>query len=334
MKRLVMIVAGLLVVPFLSQAAPPELTETAVLTFAPNVPPPVTRRKPALVKVALTTDEVVGDLMEGIDSATKYKFWTFNGHVPGPFIRVRVGDTIEVALTNPKSSAMVHNVDFHAVTGPGGGAAATAAEPGETKIARFKMLNPGFFTYHCAAPPVPDHIANGMYGVILVEPEKGLPNVDHEYYVMQSEFYTKGAFGDEGLQQYSPEKGAAENPTYVVFNGSVGSLQGPNALKANVGDKIRIYYGNIGPNLVSSFHVIGTIFDQVFQEGSLTHPAQNVQTTVVPAGGSAVVELQTPVPGNFTLVDHSIFRMQKGALGTLTVTGKADPEIYSTVQPK
>jgi nitrite reductase (NO-forming) len=334
MRNKLFLLLSVLVMPLVSWAALPTQTETANLTFAPNVPPAITRKKPAIVKVMLTTEEKIGDLMEGIDNGTKYKFWTFNGHVPGPFIRVRVGDTIEVTLSNPKESGMVHNVDFHAVTGPGGGAAVTSVAAGETKTARFKMLNPGVFTYHCAAPPVPDHIANGMYGLILVEPEKGLPKVDREFYVMQSEFYTKGEFGDEGLQEYSPEKGAAEHPTYVVFNGKVGSLNGENAIKAKVGDKIRIYFGNIGPNLVSSFHVIGTIFDRVYREGSLSDYTQNVQTTVVPAGSASVVELKTPVPGNFTIVDHSIFRIQKGALGTLTVTGAEAPDIYSTVGQK
>lgn len=334
MKSKLILFLGLLMLPFAGRAASSEPTETAVLTFAPNVPPAITRRKAAVVKVALTTEEKIGDLMEGIDNGTKYKFWTFNGHVPGPFIRVRVGDTIEVTLTNSKDNGMVHNVDFHAVTGPGGGAVVTAVAPGETKTARFKMLNPGIYTYHCAAPPVPDHISNGMYGLILVEPEKGLPKVDHEYYVMQSEFYTQGEFGAEGLQEYSPEKGAAEKPTYVVFNGKVGSLQGKSALAANVNEKIRIYFGNIGPNLISSFHIIGTIFDCVYREGSLSDPTHNVQTTVVPAGSAAVVELRTPVPGNFSLVDHAIFRIQKGALGTLTVKGTAAPDIYSVVEPK
>jgi nitrite reductase (NO-forming) len=325
---------SLLMLPLVGRAAAPESTETAVLTFAPNVPPTITRKKPAVVKVALTTEEKIGDLMEGIDNSTKYKFWTFNGHVPGPFIRVRVGDTIEVTLANSTESGMVHNVDFHAVTGPGGGATVTSVAPGETRTARFKMLNPGLYTYHCAAPPVPDHISNGMFGLILVEPEKGLPKVNREFYVMQSEFYTKGEFGDEGLQEYSPEKGAEEKPTYVVFNGKVGSLQGSNVLKASTGDSIRIYFGNIGPNLVSSFHVIGTIFDRVYREGSLDNPTPNVQTTMVPAGSAAVVELKTPVPGNFSLVDHSIFRIQKGALGILAVTGAAAPDIFSAVEQK
>jgi nitrite reductase (NO-forming) len=318
--------------PALAWAAAPAETETAAMTFAPNVPPAITRRKPALVKVAMMTQEKVGALMEGIESSTTYKFWTFNGHVPGPFIRVRVGDTVEVTLTNPKESGMVHNVDFHAVTGPGGGAVITAVAPGESKTGRFKMLNPGLYIYHCAAPPVADHIANGIYGLILVEPEKGLPKVDKEYYVMQSEFYTVGEFGDEGLQTYSPDKGAAEKPTYVVFNGKVGSLQGAGALKANVGDTVRVYFGNIGPNLISSFHIIGTIFDTVYREGSLSEPTHNVQTTVVPAGSASVIELRTPVPGNFTLVDHAIFRIQKGALGTLSVAGPDAPDIYQSIQ--
>jgi nitrite reductase (NO-forming) len=334
MKNKLLLMFSLLALPLVSRAASTEQLENAPMSFAPNVPPAISRKKPAVLKVKLTTEEKVGDLMEGIENGTKYKFWTFNGHVPGPFIRVRVGDTIEVTITNPKENGMVHNVDFHAVTGPGGGAAVTSVAQGETKTARFKMLNPGVYTYHCAAPPVPDHIANGMYGLILVEPEKGLPKVDREFYVMQSEFYTKGEFGDEGLQEYSAEKGAAERPTYVVFNGKVGSLQGANALKANVGDSIRVYFGNIGPNLVSSFHIIGTIFDRVYREGSLSDPTHNVQTTVVPAGSATMVELKTPVPGNFTIVDHSIFRIQKGALGTLTVTGAAAPDIYSTVENK
>lgn len=334
MKNKLILLLGLLVMPLVSWAVAPEQLESAAMTFAPLVPPAVNRTKPAVVKVNLITEEKVGDLMEGMETGTKYKFWTFNGRVPGPFIRVRLGDTIEVTITNPKDSGMVHNVDFHAVTGPGGGAAVTSVAAGETKTARFKMLNPGLYTYHCAAPPVPDHIANGMYGLILVEPEKALPKVNREYYVMQSEFYTKGEFGDEGLQEYSPEKGSAEHPTYVVFNGKVGSLNGANALKANVGETVRVYFGNIGPNLLSSFHIIGTIFDKVYREGSLSDPTHNVQTTVVPAGSATVVELKTPVPGNFTIVDHSIFRIQKGALGTLTVVGPAAPDIYKTIEPK
>lgn len=309
-----------------------EMTEQAKLTFAPEVPPQIARKTPAVVRVDLETVEKEDLLMTGLDKDTRYLFWTFNGKVPGPFVRVRVGDTMELHITNPKESGMDHNVDFHAVTGPGGGAKVSLVKPGETKVAKFKMLNPGLYVYHCAAPPVTHHIANGMYGLILVEPQEGLSKVDREFYVMQGEFYTKNEFGSEGLQSFAPEKAEAEHPTYVVFNGRVGSLQEERALKAMVGEKVRIFFGNGGPNLVSSWHVIGEIFERVYREGSLDDPTRNVQTTLVPAGSASVVELQLEVPGDYTLVDHSIFRIEKGALGSLHVEGKPHPEIYSEVK--
>ena len=311
--------------------APPKglPVEDAVLTTAPNVPPAITRKSPALVRVKLETKEVEGTLMESIDEPTKYVFWTFNGTAPGPFIRVREGDTLELALTNHSSMDMTHNIDLHAVTGPGGGAAVTLAKPGETKTARFKMLAPGLYVYHCAAPPVTEHIANGMYGMILVQPKKGLPKVDREFYVLQSEFYTKEEKGKEGLVHFDADKAAAENPTYVVFNGKVGSLMEEGALQAKVGQTVRVYFGNAGPNKTSSFHIIGTIFDRVWREGAIgAAPEQNVQTTVVPPGGSTIVDLTLRVPGNYTLVDHAIFRLEKGAAGLLHAEGAAAPEIY------
>ncbi|MBI4051987.1 MAG: nitrite reductase, copper-containing [Elusimicrobia bacterium] len=310
-----------------------EETEVARLTFAPQVPPPIARKKPAVVKVHLETPEVDGILMEGLSEPTKYTFWTFNGHVPGPFIRVRQGDTLELSLANPKTSIMSHNIDLHAVTGPGGGAAVTLAKPGETVKARFKMLNSGLYVYHCAAPPVTDHIANGMYGLILVEPPDGLPKADREFYVMQGEFYTKEEFGKEGLVTYDREKALEEEPTYIVFNGKHGALMEEGALKAKVGEKVRIYFGNGGPNKISSFHVIGEIFDRVYREGGMAEPGDaNIQTTLVPAGGAAMVEFKLEVPGAYTLVDHAIFRIEKGAVGQLQVTGKEAPEIYRTVK--
>jgi nitrite reductase (NO-forming) len=309
--------------------------EHAVLTTAPSVPPAIARRTPATVKVSLETKEVDGVLMEGLANPTKYHFWTFNGTVPGPFIRVREGDTLELTLTNDKASTMPHNIDLHAVTGPGGGAAVTLAQPGESKTVRFKMLAPGLYVYHCAAPPVTDHIANGMYGAILVEPKAGLSKVDKEFYVMQSEFYTKEEMGFEGMTTFDPAKAAEEEPTYVVFNGRNGALMEDGALKAKVGERVRVYFGNIGPNKISSFHIIGTIFDKVYQEGGLggdEHPLRNIQTTAVPAGGAAIVEFTLKVPGNYTLVDHSIFRLGKGAVGLLTAEGAPAPDIYSEVK--
>lgn len=322
--------AILLLAPVFAAAQP---VEKAVLTTAPNVPPPITRKTPAVVQVELEAKEVVGNLMESIGEPTQYSFWTFNGTVPGPFIRVREGDTLELTLKNSMNSSMKHSIDLHAVTGPGGGAALTLTDPGATTKTRFKMLVPGLYVYHCAAPPVSDHIANGMYGMILVEPKAGLPKVDKEFYVLQSEFYTKQELGFEGLATYDPLKAAAENPTYIVFNGKHGSLMEEGALQAKVGEKVRIYFGNAGPNKTSSFHVIGTILDKVYRDGSLSSPpARGIQTTTVPPGDATIVELTPKVPGNYTLVDHAIFRLEKGAVGILHADGPEAPEIYAAVK--
>ncbi len=300
----------------------------AIVTSAPQVPPPVNRDHPAKVIVSVDTTEQVGRLADGVE----YIFWTFGGTVPGPFIRVREGDLVEFHLNNRPDSKMPHNIDLHAVTGPGGGATSSFTAPGHTTQFSFTALNPGLYVYHCATAPVGMHIANGMYGLILVEPEDGYPEVDREFYVMQSEFYTKGDFGEEGLRPFDMDEALAENPDYVVFNGSVGALQGDNAIRAEVGETIRLFVGNGGPNLVSSFHVIGEIFDTVYVEGGdlLNH---NVQSTLVPAGGSAIVEFKVEVPGKLHLVDHSIFRaFNKGALGTIDVQGESDVAVYSGQQ--
>ncbi len=300
-------------------------SEEAVLTLAPAVPPPVARDQPVRVVVNLETQELVGRLADGVE----YTFWTFGGEVPGRFIRVREGDVVEFHLNNRPDSRVPHNIDLHAVTGPGGGATSSFVAPGQSATFVFKALNPGLYVYHCATAPVGMHIANGMYGLILVEPEGGLPPVDLEYYVMQGEVYTAGGYGEPGLQNFSMEKALAESPDYVVFNGSVGSLVGDRALTAEVGDRVRLFVGNGGPNLVSSFHVIGEIFDLVYHEAA-SSAVENVQTTLVPAGGAAIVEFEVQVPGNYLLVDHAIFRaFNKGALGILTVTGPEDSVIYS-----
>ena len=219
------------------------------------------------------------------------------------------------------------------MTGPCGAACILMTEPGKESIVQAKALNPGLFVYHCAAPPIPVHIANGLYGLILVEPKEGLAKVDHEYYLMQSEFYTETPLGTKGLAPFSSQKGMEEHPTYVVFNGKVGALMGEeNALQAKVGETVRLFVGNIGPNLISSFHVIGEVFDRVYREGSLSDPNHNVQTTLIPAGAASTVEFRVEVPGNFTIVDHSIFRINKGAMGTLHVEGPENPEILRKIQ--
>jgi nitrite reductase (NO-forming) len=301
--------------------------EIAVLTDAPNVPPPITRKHRTKVIVNLEVTEVVKKMADGVD----YTFWTFGGSVPGKFMRVREGDFIEFHLANHPTSKMPHNIDLHAVTGPGGGAAASFTAPGHESVFSFTALNPGLFVYHCATAPVGMHIANGMYGLILVEPKEGMTKVDKEYYVMQGDFYTKGKYGEAGLQPFSMEKAIREDADYVVFNGAVGALTGDNALQADVGDTVRLFVGNGGPNLVSSFHVIGEIFDRVFTEGGWGAPNLNVQTTLVPAGGSTMVEFSLDTEGTFILVDHSIFRaFNKGAIGMLKAGG-GDKDINQTV---
>ncbi|MCG6503285.1 copper-containing nitrite reductase [Kingella pumchi] len=297
----------------------------AVMTHAPEAPPPIERNHAAKVMVKMEVQEKVMKMADGVE----YKYWTFNGSVPGPMIRVRHGDTVEVQFANRSDSTVPHNVDFHAVTGTGGGAEATFTAPGHVTSFRFKALQPGLYIYHCATAPVGMHIANGMYGLILVEPKGGLPKVDKEFYVVQGDFYTKGKYGEAGLQDFDMEKAIKEQPEYVVFNGHVGSIAGDNALKATAGDKVRIFFGNGGPNLVSSFHVIGEIFDTVHVEGGdLIN--RNVQTTLVPAGGAAIVDFKVDVPGSYTLVDHSIFRtFNKGSLGQLKVDGEKNPSIYT-----
>lgn len=300
--------------------------EKAVITDAPNVAPVITRTTPAKVIVEIEVVETQSELADGV----LYTFWTFGGKVPGKFIRVRQNDTVEFHLLNHPDNKLPHNIDLHAVTGPGGGAASTFTAPGHRSQFTFKALNPGLYVYHCATAPVGMHIANGMYGLIYVQPEKPLPKVDKEYYVMQSEFYTPGAFGEKGVQPFSMQRAIDENPSYVVFNGSTNALTNERAITANVGETVRLFLGNGGPNLVSSFHLIGDIFDNVYTEGGTLANQHNVQSTLIPAGGSAIVEFKVDVPGTFVLVDHSIFRaFNKGALGMLKVSGAEDKGIYS-----
>lgn len=303
----------------------PKAAVADTIRLATDLPPPITRRTPATVKVDLITQEVVGTL----DDGATYKFWTFNGKVPGPMVRVRVGDTVEVTMKNADDSEHMHNVDFHAVTGPGGGAVATMAAPGETRNFTFKATAPGLYIYHCATPMVASHIANGMYGAILVEPEEGLPKVDHEFYVVQGEVYTDEAIGTKGLLNESVEKLLNEQAEYVVFNGAYKALTGQRQLTAKVGETVRIFFGVGGPNKTSSFHVIGEIFDNVYNLGSLTSaPTKDVQTVTVAPGGATIVDFKLEVPGNYILVDHALSRLERGGAGILHVEGPDAPAIF------
>lgn len=330
LKSLMMVIASMLLFSGASMAADEiKGEENAVLTDAPFVPPPITRKHATKVIVHLEVKEVKMKMTDGVE----YVFWTYGGKVPGKFIRVREGDLVEFYLDNHPSSKVPHNIDLHAVTGQGGGAGASFTAPGHSSKFTFKALNPGLYVYHCATAPVAMHIANGMYGLILVEPKEGFPKVDKEFYVMQGDFYTKGKTGAPGLQPYDMEKAIDERPTYVVFNGAMGSITGDNSLKAKVGESVRIYFGVGGPNLTSSFHVIGEIFDKVYVEGGTKLINENVQTTVVPPGGSAIVDFKLDVPATYILVDHALNRaFNKGAIGMLKVEGSEDLQIYSGKQ--
>ena len=285
-----------------------------------DLPPPIGDRAPAVVKVTLTSKELVGALDPA--SGTTYRYWTFDGKVPAPFIRVRQGDTVEVTLVNPKDSTMVHSLDFHAAIGPGGGAALTQVPPGQSKTFSFQATTPGLFVYHCGSPMIAQHIANGMYGLILVEPPGGLPHVDREYYLMQGEIYTTAPKGKAGLQQFSVENMMAENAQYYIFNGAVDAVTKEYPLHANEGETVRMYFGNAGPNATASIHMVGEIFDHYYQFGSLTSPPLNgIQTATIPPGGAGILEVKASMPGEFTLMDHAISRMEKGNMAILEVKG-------------
>ena len=296
-----------------------------------DIPPPIGARGPRHISVNLETVEVTGQLADGVT----YKYWTFNGKVPGPFVRVRVGDTVEVHLHNDAHSKMMHNVDFHAVLGPGGGAKATESMPGESRGFQFTPEHPGIYVYHCAVMMAAQHISNGMYGLILVEPEGGLPKVDREFYVMQGEIYTEAPYGTQGMQRSSYEKLMDEHPEYFVFNGAVGALTQQKPMTAKTGESVRIFFGDAGPNKTSSLHMVGEIFDRVYSMGSLTSPPlKDVQTVEVPAGGATMAELKARIPGNYMLVDHALSRMERGLAATLKVEGEPNVALYKDFDPK
>jgi nitrite reductase (NO-forming) len=320
--------AGMIGKLIVGDAAPDTKAKGADIARDPReVGTPVGARGAQHLKVNLETTEVVGKLMDG----STYKYWTFNNKVPGPFIRVRVGDTVDVNLSNAGDSHMIHSVDFHAVTGPGGGAAVTQAAPGSNKSFTFKAINPGLYVYHCATPMVAQHISNGMYGMILVEPEGGLPKVDREFYVMQGELYTAQRHGTAGENEFSLEKLVNEQPEHMIFNGNHDALTKTFRMEAKVGETVRIFFGVGGPNSTSSFHVIGEVFDRVYSQGDLTSPPlRNVQTTTVAPGGATMVEFKTDVPGRYVLVDHALSRMEKGLVGFLYVTGNDNPAVFHT----
>lgn len=314
----------------LSAPIAPAATDAVSVVMDPAaVPKAIGKRAPQLVKYHIDTVELNGKL----DDGTTFNYWTFDKKVPGPMLRVKQGDTVELTLANAKSSKMVHSIDLHSVTGGHGGGEHTQVAPGQSKTVRFKALNPGLYVYHCATASVPHHISAGMYGLILVEPEEGLPPVDREFYVMQGDLYTSHAAGTKGHHEFSHDRASDELPTFYTFNGAVGALTKEFKLTANVGETVRVYFGVGGPNKVSSFHVIGEIFDKVYSEGSVSSVKKDVQTTLVAPGGASIVEFKLNYPGKYLLVDHALSRVGKGLVAALEVSGPADASIYQPSSP-
>lgn len=303
-------------------------SEIARVTPAPLVPPPLERTHPTKVLLNIEIREHTKVLADGVT----YTYWTFGDDAPGNFIRVREGDLVETTLSNHPDNSVAHNVDFHAATGPGGGGEASFVAPGHSVVFSWRAMRPGLYLYHCVAAPAGLHIANGMYGLLLVEPKEGLPKVDKEFFIIQGEFYTRGGYGERGKQEFSMDKALKEQPEYIVFNGHVGALLGKNALRVKTGESVRLYLGNAGPSLVSSFHIVGEIFDSVYGEGGSNVSQRNVQTTLVPVGGSSIVEFTADVPGSYQMVDHSMFRaFNKGAMASMEVEGASRGDLFSGV---
>lgn len=291
-----------------------------------DLPAPIGDREPQHHRIDMTAIEVNGVLADG----TTYHYMTFDGQVPGPMLRMRVGDTAELHLHNKMDSYLAHSIDLHAVTGPGGGAVFTQTMAGEENVFNFKALQPGLYVYHCATASIGHHISSGMYGLILIEPEGGLPPVDHEFYIMQGEIYTVQPFGTAGHLDFDYQKMLNEQPEYYVFNGAAGALTlDEYAMRTQVGDTVRVYFGVGGPNAISSFHLIGEIFDRVYDQASLTSaPLTDVQTTLVPPGGATVVEFTMDVPGRYIFVDHALSRLERGLVAFLYAEGEENPEIF------
>jgi nitrite reductase (NO-forming) len=294
-----------------------------------DIPGPIDRDEPAEVQVTLRPEEVTAEIEDGVT----FDFMTYNGQVPGPFVRVREGDTVDLTFENPDANTMPHNVDFHAVAGPGGGAEATMTNPGETAHLRFKATYPGAYIYHCAVPNLDMHISAGMFGIILVEPKDGLPEVDHELYIGQHEVYTNKAAGEAGKHAFDVQAMVDEEPTYVLMNGEKYAMT-PNgygpAATVNTDETARVYFVAGGPNLSSSFHPIGNVWETLYPDGSLSTDSQtHIQTRLVPPGSTTVATMDFPVPGNFKLVDHSLTRVaRKGCMAVVTAEGEENPEVF------
>lgn len=294
-----------------------------------DIPPPINRTKQKTHDITLESKDVIAEIEPGVE----FKYMTYGGQVPGPMIRVRQGDTVNLTFKNNAQNTLLHNVDFHAVYGTGGGSKATLCPPGQSRQLTFKLMYPGAFIYHCAVPKLDEHISSGMFGMILVEPHEGLPEVDHEFYLGQHEVYTKKEAGEKGFHEFNTEAMKAEDPTYVLLNGEKKALTADRygTMKTKVGDTARIFIVTGGPNLTSSFHAIGNVWTKAWREGAIaSEPEKYVQTCHVAPGSCGIFEMDFPVPEESFLVDHALSRYaHKGMLGVIEVEGEEQPHIFN-----
>jgi len=307
------------------------------MTYAPAVPAPTTRTDQRVVEFEMDVIEGECPIDPANDVSTLMWGFRIGGDdttcgSPGPILRARVGDLARITVNNLASSKNGHNIDFHSVTGQGGGAAATTVAPGESATINSRLLYPGAFMYHCAFGDVPKHIAHGMYGMFIVDPETPLPEVDHEWSIMQSEWFLSEP-GSTGVAEFDSERLLLEHPTYVTFNGRTDALTGDNALQMQVGERARFYMVNEGLNLASNFHPIGSHWDVVYPEAA-THPINRVirgsQSTLVVAGGATVTELIGQVPSTIILVDHALVRtFYKGCIAQVVISGEENADIFA-----
>ncbi|WP_185958264.1 copper-containing nitrite reductase [Fodinibius sediminis] len=292
------------------------------------IPGPIRRNTPKTHEIELVSREVISEIEDGV----QFHYLTFGGQVPGPFIRVRQGDTVILTHKSAPENVLLHNVDFHSVYGTGGGAEATFVTPGQSQTIKFKAMYPGAYIYHCAVPRMDYHISSGMYGMMLVEPEEGLPEVDHEFYFGQNEIYSQQLAGEKGMHEFNFEDMRKETPQYVLLNGEKQAITANRrgALKVKKGEKARIFFVNGGPNLSSSFHPIGNVWTKTWREGAIaSNPERFVQTALVPPGSCGIFEMDFPVASTVHLVDHALSRVaNKGMMGDIIVEGPEDPEIF------
>src|SRR5688572_18457943 len=297
--------------------------------------PALNRLDSAQIKeVRLDTTHKIIEIAPGL----KYSAWTFGDQVAGPAFRARVGDRIRFTMTNRSDepvpalrvteAPMMHSMDFHsAMVSPQDKYRSIA--PGQTISFEFTLNYPGVFMYHCGTPMVLEHIASGMYGMMIVEPRDGYPTkVDREYAVIQSEFYTKldpqkRKVDGQPLYVLDGDRVRAKAPTYTVFNGRYNGMV-DKPLPALPGERVRLFVMNVGPSNTSSFHVVGTIFDRVWWDGNPDNQFRGMQTVLLGSSSAAIVEFIVPEAGKYIMVDHHFANASQGAIGILDAGGLSE----------